>query len=113
MIINRTRSTGTFRLLSNIALMGAALAIPATAITIPAMATPALKPGVVRTNFPQCDGTDPWCNRDNQWNSSGKESDSKDEECDPPAWNLGGKQSDKQSGNHGWNYMSPNGWFRK
>ncbi|MFE7798318.1 hypothetical protein [Nocardia sp. NPDC057440] len=118
MIINRIHSTGTCRLLANFALVGAAIAIPTTASAIPAMAAPTAAPGVVQTNFPQCGSDDPWCNRDSQWTlNNGKESDSEDEECEPPAWNQGwksgGKEGEKQGGNHGWNNMSPNGWFSK
>ncbi|WP_328408173.1 hypothetical protein [Nocardia sp. NBC_00403] len=121
MIINRTHSIGACRLLANIALAGAAAAIPTLAVAIPAIAAPMLTPGVAQTNYPQCHSDDLWCNRESQWGLiKEKDSDSKDEECGhgwDQGWSKGENQGGKQGENYGWNYggspMSPNGWSHR
>ncbi|WP_433626305.1 hypothetical protein [Nocardia sp. CA-120079] len=76
MITNKARGNGTCRLIAKVALIGAAMTVPMTAVAAPAMAMPTPGPGVVQTD---CDfdfdlGFDtgkPWHGHGNPWKFHG------------------------------------------
>ncbi|MEV0298848.1 hypothetical protein [Nocardia sp. NPDC050710] len=109
MTTKKTHGTGTCRLLVKVALVGATMAVPMTAVTVPAIAASA--PDVVLTDSPRCGRNDYWCDRDRDYGRCDRDRDYYWR--DDYRWRSDRYERCDYDRDYGWgsNNWFPRGWF--